>query len=87
MRALDWIQKWVFRILGVLVEAASALLARLSEARSLSVLAGRQHRSEGFADEVAGHTYPYRSLPLTDALDELVRLGLSLVEVWLGHAR
>lgn len=36
--------------------------------------------------QVAGHTYPYRSLPLTAALDELVRLGLSLVELWLGHA-
>jgi sugar phosphate isomerase/epimerase len=35
---------------------------------------------------VAGHTYPYRDRPLGDALDELVRLRFSLVEVWLGHA-
>jgi sugar phosphate isomerase/epimerase len=35
---------------------------------------------------VAGHTYPYRNRSLGDALDELVRLRLSLVEVWLGHA-
>ena len=35
---------------------------------------------------VAGHTYPYRDRPLEDALDELARLRLSLVEVWLGHA-
>jgi sugar phosphate isomerase/epimerase len=36
---------------------------------------------------VAGHTYAYRERGLDDALDELVRLRLSLVEVWLGHAR
>jgi sugar phosphate isomerase/epimerase len=35
---------------------------------------------------VAGHTYPYRDRPLGDALDELTRLRLSVVEVWLGHA-
>jgi sugar phosphate isomerase/epimerase len=35
---------------------------------------------------IAGHTYPYRDRPLGDALDELARLRLSLVEVWLGHA-
>jgi sugar phosphate isomerase/epimerase len=35
---------------------------------------------------VAGHTYPYRDRPLGEALDELARLRLSLVEVWLGHA-
>jgi sugar phosphate isomerase/epimerase len=35
---------------------------------------------------VAGHTYPYRDLSLGDALGELEGLGLSLVEVWLGHA-
>jgi sugar phosphate isomerase/epimerase len=34
---------------------------------------------------VAGHTYPYRDRPLEDALDELAGLGLSVVEVWLGH--
>jgi sugar phosphate isomerase/epimerase len=35
---------------------------------------------------IAGHTYPYRDRSLGDALDELVRLRLPLVEVWLGHA-
>ncbi len=35
---------------------------------------------------VAGHTYPYRERPLGIALDELARLRLPLVEVWLGHA-
>jgi sugar phosphate isomerase/epimerase len=35
---------------------------------------------------VAGHTYPYRDRALGDALDELVGLRFSLVEVWLGHA-
>ena len=35
---------------------------------------------------IAGHTYPYRDRSLGDALDELARLRLSLVEVWLGHA-
>jgi sugar phosphate isomerase/epimerase len=35
---------------------------------------------------VAGHTYPYRDRPLREALDELAGLGLSVVEVWLGHA-
>lgn len=34
---------------------------------------------------VAGHTYAYRDRSLEDALDELVGLELSLVEVWLGH--
>lgn len=34
---------------------------------------------------VAGHTYPYRDRPLGEALDELAKLRLSLVEVWLGH--
>jgi sugar phosphate isomerase/epimerase len=35
---------------------------------------------------VAAHTYPYRDLPLEDALDELAGLEFFLVEVWLGHA-
>ena len=35
---------------------------------------------------VAGHTYPYRERSLGEALEELARLRLSLVEVWLGHA-
>jgi hypothetical protein len=35
---------------------------------------------------VAGHSYPYRDRPLGDALDELARLRLSVVEVWFGHA-
>ena len=35
---------------------------------------------------IAGHTYPYRDRPLGAALDELASLGLSRVEVWLGHA-
>lgn len=35
---------------------------------------------------LAGHTYPYRDRSLEDALDEIARLGLSTVEVWLGHA-
>jgi sugar phosphate isomerase/epimerase len=35
---------------------------------------------------VAGHTYPYRDRPLEEALDALVKLRLSLAEVWLGHA-
>ena len=35
---------------------------------------------------IAGHTYPYRDRPLGDALDELARIRLSVVEVWLGHA-
>ena len=35
---------------------------------------------------VVGHTYPYRERPLGEALDELTSLGLSVVEVWLGHA-
>jgi sugar phosphate isomerase/epimerase len=35
---------------------------------------------------IAGHTYPYRDRSLGDALDELARLRLSLVEIWLGHA-
>jgi sugar phosphate isomerase/epimerase len=34
---------------------------------------------------VAGHTYPYRDRPLGEALDELEKLRLSLIEVWLGH--
>ena len=34
---------------------------------------------------VAGHTYPYRDRPLGGALDELEKLRLSLIEVWLGH--
>jgi len=34
---------------------------------------------------VAGHTYPYRDRPLREALDELAKLQLSLIEVWLGH--
>jgi L-ribulose-5-phosphate 3-epimerase len=36
---------------------------------------------------VAGHTYPYRDRRLGEALDQLARLRLSLVEVWLGHAK
>ena len=35
---------------------------------------------------LAGHTYPYRDRPLEHALDEIAGLGLSTVEVWLGHA-
>jgi sugar phosphate isomerase/epimerase len=35
---------------------------------------------------LAGHTYPYRDRSLDDALDEIAGLGLSTVEVWLGHA-
>jgi sugar phosphate isomerase/epimerase len=35
---------------------------------------------------IAGHTYPYRNRPLGAALDELASLGLSRVEIWLGHA-
>jgi sugar phosphate isomerase/epimerase len=35
---------------------------------------------------LAGHTYAFRDRSLGDALDELGRLGLSAVEVWLGHA-
>jgi inosose dehydratase len=35
---------------------------------------------------VAGHTYAYRDLSLDEALDQLVSLGLSAVEIWLGHA-
>lgn len=34
---------------------------------------------------VASHTYPYRDRPLGEALDELEKLRLSLIEVWLGH--
>jgi inosose dehydratase len=37
--------------------------------------------------ELAGHTYPYRALPLEAALDALSGLGFSSVEIWLGHAR
>ena len=35
---------------------------------------------------VAGHTYPYRDRPFEAALDELARLAIPFVEVWLGHA-
>jgi sugar phosphate isomerase/epimerase len=35
---------------------------------------------------LAGHTYAYRERPLTEALDELESVGLTTVEVWLGHA-
>jgi sugar phosphate isomerase/epimerase len=35
---------------------------------------------------LGGHTYAYRDRPLADALDELGKLGLTTVEVWLGHA-
>jgi sugar phosphate isomerase/epimerase len=35
---------------------------------------------------IAGHTYPYRDKPLREALEELEKLRLSLIEVWLGHA-
>jgi sugar phosphate isomerase/epimerase len=35
---------------------------------------------------LAGHTYAYRERPLAGALDELQSLGLTMVEVWLGHA-
>lgn len=34
---------------------------------------------------LAGHTYPFRGRPLGEALDALSALGLSRVEVWLGH--
>jgi inosose dehydratase len=34
---------------------------------------------------LAGHTYPFRERPLGEALDALSSLGLSHVEVWLGH--
>jgi sugar phosphate isomerase/epimerase len=37
--------------------------------------------------KVAAHTYPFRHRSLDDALDELKKLRLPLVEVWLGHAR
>jgi sugar phosphate isomerase/epimerase len=36
---------------------------------------------------LAGHTYAFRDRPLEAALDELVRIGFSRVEVWLGHVR
>jgi sugar phosphate isomerase/epimerase len=35
---------------------------------------------------LAGHTYPYRDRSLDAALDELASLGLSRVDLWLGHA-
>jgi L-ribulose-5-phosphate 3-epimerase len=35
---------------------------------------------------LAGHTYPYRDRPLEDALDQLASLGLSSIDLWLGHA-
>lgn len=35
---------------------------------------------------LAGHTYAFRSLPLSRALENLVGLGLHDVELWLGHA-
>ncbi|HKP19615.1 MAG TPA: sugar phosphate isomerase/epimerase [Gaiellaceae bacterium] len=34
---------------------------------------------------LAGHTYAFRRRPLEEALDALSALGLSRVEVWLGH--
>jgi sugar phosphate isomerase/epimerase len=36
---------------------------------------------------LAGHTFAFRALPLADALERLVDLGLDDVELWLGHAR
>ena len=36
---------------------------------------------------LAGHTYAFRDRPLEAALDELVRIGFSRVELWLGHVR
>ena len=36
---------------------------------------------------LAVHTYPFRDLPLEEALDEVASLGATDVEVWLGHAR
>jgi sugar phosphate isomerase/epimerase len=36
---------------------------------------------------LAGHTYAYRDRPLLEALEELESLGLTTVEVWLGHAK
>ncbi len=35
---------------------------------------------------VAGHTYAFRDRPLAQALAALAALGLTRVEVWLGHA-
>jgi inosose dehydratase len=35
---------------------------------------------------LAAHTYAFRALPLASALERLVELGFSDVEVWLGHA-
>jgi sugar phosphate isomerase/epimerase len=35
---------------------------------------------------LAVHTYPFRELPLSAALDEVAGLGIEDVDLWLGHA-
>ena len=48
---------------------------------------GGTERRRSLPMRLAGHTYAYRDRPLSEALEEIRSLGLTTVDVWLGHAK